>query len=59
MLYDLAAGESLWSRFNAPREQIVWYNREMIARAAQDDPQLQNLAAECRELLHQLEQHAK
>ena len=55
MLYDLAAGESLWDRFNAPRERILWYHREMIDRAVGDEPRLAGLAAACRVLVGRLE----
>jgi (p)ppGpp synthase/HD superfamily hydrolase len=55
MLYDLAAGEPLWDRFNAPRERVLWYHREMIDRAAGDEPRLAGLAQPCRELLGRLE----
>jgi (p)ppGpp synthase/HD superfamily hydrolase len=56
MLYDLEGGEELWTRFNAPPDKIVWYHREMIARAAQNDARLQGLATECNRLLARLEQ---
>jgi (p)ppGpp synthase/HD superfamily hydrolase len=54
MLYDLEAGDELWSRFGAAPERIVWYHHSMIDAAAQDDEPLQPLAAACRELLAQL-----
>jgi (p)ppGpp synthase/HD superfamily hydrolase len=55
MLYDRAAGEPLWDRFNAPRERVLWYNREMIDRAAGGDPRLAPLADACRDMLARLE----
>lgn len=54
MIYDLASGEELWSRFGAAPAQIVWYHRSMIDAAAQDDPELQGLRDACRQLLDQL-----
>ena len=63
MLYDRAAGEPLWERFNAPRERILWYHREMIERAAMGndpsenrDDRLAALAKSCREVLARLEE---
>jgi (p)ppGpp synthase/HD superfamily hydrolase len=47
MLVDLDNGEDVWSRFNAPRERVLWYHREMIAAAEQDHPRLAGLASEC------------
>ncbi|HUG92474.1 MAG TPA: HD domain-containing protein [Planctomycetaceae bacterium] len=55
MLFDLAAGERLWERFNAPRERILWYHREMIDHAGAGAPRLEGLANACRELLARLE----
>lgn len=56
MLYDLEAGDDLWSRFGASPDQVLWYHREMIERATVEDERLQRLAAECRELLERLEE---
>ncbi|MBM3971610.1 MAG: bifunctional (p)ppGpp synthetase/guanosine-3',5'-bis(diphosphate) 3'-pyrophosphohydrolase [Planctomycetes bacterium] len=51
MLVDLEHGEDVWSRFNAPPDRVVWYHREMIAAAFQDDPRLGALAEECSRLV--------
>ena len=61
ILYDLKAAnndearEGIWCRFNATREQTLWYYRTMIEQAAQSDEQLKTLASACRELLAKLE----
>lgn len=54
MLVDLENGEDVWSRFNAPRERVLWYHREMIAAAEQADSRLEILAKECRTMLERL-----
>lgn len=55
MLVDHHSGEEVWTRFNAPREKVLWYHREMIAAAEQGDTRLTILASECRQLVEQLE----
>ena len=56
IVYDLAENErDVWERFNAPRERVLRYHREMIAAAAQQDDRLRGLADACRELLARLE----
>ena len=59
MVYDLDSGEELWSRFGAAPDRVLWYHREMIAIAAGNDDQLQDLAANCRNLLKTLEADAE
>lgn len=54
MVEDLEAGQELWARFNSPPEKILWYYREMVATAFQDDPRLGGLAQECAELIARL-----
>ena len=54
MVVDLDSGQDLWSRFSAPRERMLWYHREMVAAAFQDDPRLASLAAECQQLIARL-----
>ncbi len=56
MLFDLEAGEELWSRFGAPPDKIVWYNRAMIDAAEQQDERLRPLADACRASLQRLEE---
>ncbi|MGD9853440.1 MAG: HD domain-containing protein [Planctomycetaceae bacterium] len=55
--YDLAAGEDVWSRFNAPRADVLWYHRAMIEAASQDDPRLLPLANAGRAVQGGLEQN--
>ncbi|MEX0704585.1 MAG: HD domain-containing protein [Planctomycetales bacterium] len=59
MVYDLDAGEELWGRFNAVREDILWYNRAMIAAGAGGDARLEPLADACREMLERVEGRLK
>ncbi len=58
MLYDIESGDDLWGRFNAPPERVLWYNREMIERAAGNDESLSRMAEECRRLLARLEEQS-
>ncbi|MSR58906.1 MAG: bifunctional (p)ppGpp synthetase/guanosine-3',5'-bis(diphosphate) 3'-pyrophosphohydrolase [Planctomycetaceae bacterium] len=55
MLFDLTAGVDVWKRFNAPREQILWYHRVLADAAGQGDPRLERLAAQCHSLIARLE----
>lgn len=54
MRYDLDEGQEVWERFGAPAEHVLWYNREMIAAAAQDDAELQGVSAEAKRILSEL-----
>ncbi len=54
MTHDHSTDPEFWSRFNAPRERLVWYYDEVIKRCTTDDPRLQQMASECRHLLDQL-----
>ncbi len=54
MLVDLEQGADMWSRFNASRERVLWYHREMIAAATQGDPRLASLAEACTRLVEHL-----
>lgn len=55
MLHDQAdCGDGLWDRFNATREEILWYHDEMIAAAATNDERVARLQAACRAALSQL-----
>lgn len=58
MLVDLRSGEDLWSRFGAPADRILRYQRAMVAAAAGDDEPLRELAAACRRLIDVLERAA-
>ncbi len=52
--FDLAAGEPVWDRFNAPRERILQYHAEMIDAAAGENSELAALQAAASEVLQQL-----
>lgn len=54
MALDLAAGEPVWERFNAPRERLLEYYRRAIELCAGTDAELAGLAAACRMALRQL-----
>lgn len=54
MIVDLESGHDLWCRFSAPRERILWYYREMVAAAFQEDLRLASLADECQKLIARL-----
>lgn len=55
MLYDVEAGESIWGRFQAVRQEVLWYHRTMIEQAFQGDERLAALAGACRDVLARLE----
>ncbi len=48
-------GPTVWERFNAPPERLLWYYRTAIDAAQQQEESLQPLADECRQLLSQLD----
>lgn len=54
MLLDLQSGHDLWARFNAPRERLVWYYREMVLATWQQDPRLESLAQSALQFIEQL-----
>lgn len=54
MVVDLEAGADIWSRFNAPRDRILWYHRSMVAAAEQGDLRLASLAQECLRMVERL-----
>ena len=56
MLYDLRCGSELWSRFNAPREDVLAAARLAVECAAGDEPRLRELAEAARCLIAELEQ---
>ena len=47
-------GEALWERFNAGKQQIVWYHEAMLAATTADEPRIDRLQAECRDVLRRL-----
>ncbi len=57
MLFDLDAGEDIWSRFNASMPEVLWYHQAMLAACDGGEPELQSLLAECRVLLNRLVTH--
>lgn len=59
MLYDLDRGETVWERFNAPVEHVLWYNREMIVTVARETPELNVLRRAAIDTLVQLISDAK
>ena len=54
MAFDLETDPGLWSRFNAPPDRLLWYYREMVAAAFQEDARLAVLAEECSKLVEHL-----
>ncbi len=54
MLVDRDNGEDIWSRFNASPDRVLWYHREMVAAAFQEDLRLAVLADECIRLIGRL-----
>lgn len=57
MLIDVGVeGESMWSRFNASKEDVFWYHESMIAAAGCDDDRIERLQQACREVLAQLDE---
>ena len=58
--FDLACLEPVWSRFNAPRSDVLWYHDEIVSAACGEhgtsasDGRLTNLVGECRELIESL-----
>lgn len=52
---DLESGVEVWSRFNAPRERLLWYYRETVTRCDRGEPELDELCSACRAVLTRLE----
>lgn len=59
MLYDLAAGESLWERFGAAPSRLVWYYTAIIEAAGQEDAELKSMKQACLDQLHDLSEHVR
>lgn len=51
---DLEEGRPVWSIFNAPRADVLWYYRATVDLVGSGDPRLLRLAERCRELLDTL-----
>lgn len=54
MVFDLEQGEPLWSRFNASREDVMWYQQEMLKAADHGEPELIPLVAACQQFIERL-----
>ncbi len=54
MVFDLEQGEPIWSRFNASREDILWYQQAMLTAADQGEPELVPLVAACQQFIERL-----
>jgi (p)ppGpp synthase/HD superfamily hydrolase len=55
MAFDHVDDPDFWSRFNAPKQQLLQSYRDGIEAARHGDPRLEHLAQECLELLGKLE----
>lgn len=51
---DLEEGRQVWSLFNAPRADVLWYYRSTVDLLGTGDPRLERLADRCRQLLDRL-----
>jgi (p)ppGpp synthase/HD superfamily hydrolase len=58
MACDLEEGRPVWSIFNAPRADVLWYYRATVDLVGTGDPRLERLAGRCRQLLDRLERDA-
>lgn len=54
IVFDLESGADVWSRFNAPRDQLLWYHRSMIEQAGSGDPRLVLLKDRCAAIIDRL-----
>ena len=52
---DLADGRSVWSSFNADREQVLWYYRSVVDALREPDSRVETLAEQCQALLARIE----
>lgn len=50
-LEDPALSAGLWTKFNAPPADLLWYHAASLDACAGDDPRLSTLAAEARDAL--------
>ncbi len=51
---DLLDGVEVWEKFNAGKDQVLWYYRSMINACRSDDPRLFELARQCSALLDEV-----
>ena len=56
---DLEDGRPVWSIFNAPRADVLWYYRSTVDLVGKGDPRLVRLAERCRQLLNTLAEDAQ
>lgn len=56
---DLEEGRPVWSMFNAPRADVLWYYRSTVDLVGAGDPRLEQLAERCRQLLATLAKDAR
>lgn len=54
MAFDLEQGEPIWSRFNASRDDVLWYQQAMLDAADQGEPELVPLVAACQQFIERL-----
>lgn len=54
MVFDLELGEPIWSRFNASREDILWYQQSMLQAADQGEKELIPLVTACKQFIERL-----
>jgi guanosine-3',5'-bis(diphosphate) 3'-pyrophosphohydrolase len=52
---DLQEGRPVWSQFHADREQVLWYYRSAIEQLGGNDPRLEALTRQCRQVLNEVE----
>lgn len=50
----LVVGIAVWDRFNAARDEFLWYHDAMIEATTDADPRIETLKAACRDVLSQL-----
>lgn len=54
MVFDLEQGEPVWPRFNASRDDILWYQQAMLDAADQGEPELVPLVVACQQFIERL-----
>lgn len=54
MVFDIEQGEPIWTRFNASREDILWYQQAMLTAADQGEPELVPLVTACLQFIERL-----
>ena len=55
ILHDLREGRPIWAAFHAGPAQVLWYYRSAIEICGAGDPELLDLAGQCRAALAELE----